>query len=353
MPAHHTMSRIVLGLVLAFAAAWPAVAQQRAAFDAAYRMYEAGDCAGALAALRSERPSPRVDSLRGLCLYATGELVEAKLAFTRYQRMLPTAHQGSAAHQSILAVIADLDEALRAADREHEKDLQRKRMQRAEALATQAAQRLEQQRQRAATEGGRQLMAQYTAGDREALNAALRRGLDGKSLGQLETVVQGAARQQTREAAGSLQELFGRYRQRTLPAHPFPSEATAGMAGHVVEHVALQGNTLDYRVTLAEAQGRRAHESGTLQGFDLARLVRYTTHDAGGQATEHVFEFDAPLIWRRGGVRYADGAPFAGDITSTQGERVLRMVLPSDDTEFAKASFSALIDAAKAARLGR
>ena len=28
-------------------------------------------------------------------------------------------------------------------------------------------------------------------------------------------------------------------------------------------------------------------------------------------------EFDAPLIWRRGGARYADGAPFAGEIASS------------------------------------
>jgi hypothetical protein len=353
MPAHFAMSRSLFVLVLACAAVWPVAAQQRASFDAAYRLYETGDCSGALTALRSERPSPRVDSLRGLCLYATGDLVEARLAFTRYQRMLPAAHQSSAAHQSILAVIAELDEALRAADRDHEKDLQRKRMQRAEGLAAQASQRLEQQRQRAAAEGSRGLMAQYTSGNKEELNAALRSGLDGKSLDQLETRVKSAAQQQTRAAAGSLKELFSRYQGRSLPTHPFPALATAGMATYGIDHVALEGKTIDYRVTMADGQGRRINESGTLQGFDLSRIVRYTTSRLGGQATEHVFEFDAPLIWRRGGVRYADGAPFAGDVTSSQGERVLRMVLPSDDSDFARDSFSALIDAAKAARLGR
>lgn len=346
------MSRSFFVLVLVCAAAWPAVAQQRAAFDAAYRMYEAGDCAGALAALRSERPSPRVDSLRGLCLYAAGDLVEAKLAFVRYQRMLPAAHQGSAAHQSILAVMAELDEALRAADRDHEKDLQRKRMARAESLAAQAQQRLEQQRQRAATEGSRSLMAQYTSGSKEELNAALRSGLDGKSLDQLETLVKGAARQQTRAAAGSLKELFSRYQGRILPTHPFPASATAGMASYGAQHVALEGNTIDYRMTMADAQGRRLNESGTIQGFDLARIVRYTMQNQG-KVTAHLFEFDAPLIWRRGGLRYADGAPFPGDVTSSQGDPVLRVVLPSEDADFAHESFTALINAAKAARLGR
>ena len=352
MPAHFAMSRSLFVLVLACAAVWPVAAQQRAAFDAAYRLYETGDCSGALTALRSERPSPRVDSLRGLCLYATGDLVEARLAFTRYQRMLPAAHQSSAAHQSILAVIAELDEALRAADRDHEKDLQRKRMQRAEGLAAQASQRLEQQRQRAAAEGSRGLMAQYTSGNKEELNAALRSGLDGKSLDQLETRVKSAAQQQTRAAAGSLKELFSRYQGRSLPTHPFPSSATTGMASYRAEHVALEGNTIDYRMTMADGQGRRLNESGTIQGFDLARIVRYTTQGQGS-LTAHVFEFDAPLIWRRGGVRYADGAPFPGDVTSSQGEPVLRIVLPSEDADFAHESFTALINAAKAARLGR
>lgn len=353
MQAHVTMIRAIAVLVLACAAAASlASAQQRTAFDAAYRLYEAGDCAGALAALRSERPSPRVDSLRGLCLYATGELVEARLAFTRYQRMVPPAHQGSAAHQSILAVIGELDEALRAADRDHEKDLQRKRMQQAERLAAQANQRLEQQRQRAATEGSRQLMAQYSAGNRDELNASLRSGLDGKSLDQLESLVKGAAKQQTRAAAGSLKELFSRYQGRALPAHPLPAAATAGMASYGAEHVALEGNTIEYRVTMTDPQGRRANEGGTIQGFDLARIVRYTTRPQGS-TTLHVFEFEAPLIWRRGNVRYADGAPFPGDITSSQGDAVLRMVLPSEDADFAHASFTALIHAAKAARLGR
>jgi hypothetical protein len=347
-----TMIRPFFVLLLACAATWPAAAQQRAAFDAAYRMYEAGDCAGALSALRSERPSPRVDSLRGLCLYATGDLVEAKLAFTRYQRMVPAAHQGSAAHRSILAVITDLDEALRAADRDHGKDLQRKRMQRAESLAAQANQRIEQQRQRAAADGGRSLMAQYTSGNKEELNAALRGGLDGKSLDQLETVVKGAAKRQTLAAAGSLKELFSRYQGRTLPVHPFPASATAGMASYVVEQVALDGNTIDYRVTMTDGQGRRVNESGTIQGFDLARIVRYTT-SGQGKVTAHVFEFDAPLIWRRGGVRYADGAPFPGDVTSSQGDPVLRVVLPSENADHANESFTALINAAKAARLGR
>ncbi len=328
-----------------------AAQDRRAQMESAQKLYEAGDCAGALAALSSlgSRPSPRVESLRGLCLYATGDLVGARVALRKYEQMVPAAAQASPAHQAVAGVIAELDRALRDADLRHAAELERKRLAAAEARAQATQQRLDAQRQRVQQDSGQQLAAIARAPDFET---SMRAALGRHALEQAQAQVQAAATTQAASAARSLVDVFSRYQGRALPFHPFGTPATARLASFTIERVALDGFTLDYRLAAADGSGRRLSESGTISGLDLSRVVRYTVQTDGDVAA-HLLEFDRANVWRRGGARWADNAPFDGDLTSMRGESQLRLLLPAADTAAVQSAFSALIDAAKTGRAVR
>lgn len=325
-----------------------AAQDRRAQMESAQKLYEAGDCAGALAALASlgARPSPRAESLRGLCLVATGDLVSARIALRKYEQMVPAAAQSSPAHQAIAAVIADLDRALQDADRRHAAELDRKRMAAAEARAQAAQQRLDAQRKQAQQASGQQLATIARAPD---FDASMRAALGRQALEQAQAQAQVAASAQAASAARSLVDVFSRYQGRALPFHPFGTPATARLASFTIESVALSGYTLDYRLAAADGSGRRLSESGTISGLDLSRVTRYTVQTEGDLAA-HLLEFDRANVWRRGGARWADNAPFDGDLTSVRGESQLKLLLPAADTAAVQSALNALIDAAKTGR---
>lgn len=339
-------------VLLATALPLAAAAQdRRAQMESAQKLYEAGDCAGALAALpgAGARPSPRVESLRGLCLYATGDLVGARVALRKYEQMVPAAAQSSPAHQAIAGVIAELDRALQEADRRHASELQNKRMAAAEARARATQQRLDAQRQRAQQDSGQQLAAIARAPD---FDASMRAAVGRQGLEQAQAQVQAAASTQAASAARSLVDVFSRYQGRPLAFHPFGTQATAKLASFTIESVALNGYTLDYRLAAADSSGRRLSESGTISGLDLSRVTRYTVQTEG-EVAAHLLEFESANVWRRGGARWADNARFDGDLTSVRGESQLRLLLPAADAAAVQAAFNALIDAAKTGRAVR
>lgn len=333
-----------------------AQADRKTAFTEAYRHYEEGRCAAALRALEplgTARASPRVESLRGLCLYAEGQMVEARIAFTRYMRLVPASQQGTTAHQSIVEVIAQVDAAIQAADKTFAADRQNQRMQEAQALANRTKGRIEEQQQRVvATSGQSMLAAHARSPDKAAFDAALRSGLEGKELQATQSVIAGAAAKTTTKARGSLGEVLGSLTGERRAFHVFPNDATSGMASYRLDEVKLSGNTVDYSSTGVDRTGRELKESGTIQGLDLARVVRYTT-SSHGDMTVHLFEFDKPMIWRRGGARWADGRSFPNDLASVRGERELRIQAPAAQEDSLKQIFGTLIDAAKASDMVR
>jgi hypothetical protein len=293
--------------------------------------------------------SPRLESIRAIALDQLGRTAAAYrslLVYTELTRRLSLSDDP--AHQALIAMRDRLKTDLAREFEARKSGLDAERQKAADLVVREAAVRQDTvaktlQREHQATSQRLLTQAYARAPDKAAFEARMQaEGVDPKKL---RSQIHDAAAATAANSKASLAEVLSRFAGRSLPFHPFPHPATDGMTAYVLQKVSLDGFTVDYSATGVDARGRELKESGTVQGLDLSKVRRYSS-TTEGERTVHLFEFDQPVIWRRGAARYADGSPFAGELTSWQGERQFRLQTPAGNDEIT-ALMRTLIDAAK------
>lgn len=330
----------------------------RDVYDSAYKQLESGDCASALrtvdAADRAIGPNPRIESLRSICYREQNDLVNAKLALDRYLRLVPSTITASDHHKAMLALAESVDVELQAADRRFIEQLNKERLQAADASTAAVQQRLELAQQSAAAERTSRLYAVYNASaDKKAFDDALKNVLDGKQFKGIRLNISSHAQSVAKETAESISSVLGAMIGRQMPFHVFPDEPTSDAVPFKLLEIRIIGKTIDFKAEGHANRGITLQERGTFQGFDLTRLESYTTEAGVEGAIIHRFQFSEPLIWRRGAARYSDGKYFNNNISSSQGSLVLRIQVPEDISDRIQTQFTELIAAAKGTKILR
>lgn len=294
--------------------------------------------------------SPRLESIRAIALDQLGRTAAAYrslLVYTELTRKLPLSDDP--AHQALMAMRDRVKADLAREFEGRRNGVDAERQQAADGAVREASVRQDTiarnlQREHQATSQRLLTQAYARATDKAAFEARMQaEGVDPKTL---RSQIHDAAAATAAHSKASLGELLSRVAGQSLPFHPFPHPATDGMNAYVLQKVSLNGFTVEYSATGVDARGRELKESGTVQGLDLSKVRRYSSTTEGDR-TVHLFEFDQPVIWRRGAARYADGSPFAGELTSWQGERQFRLQTPAGNDEVT-ALMRTLIDAARA-----
>lgn len=336
-------------------AATAAVAQPaaRSGFDAAQRALAEGRCEDAVALAAPLRSSPRVESLRGVCLYASGDLVNARVAFARYLKGAPDAVTSTPAHQALVELVRQLDEELAATDQTFAATRDNRRLADAKAAADRTAARLDERARQVETSGARRMVALHAgAADKAAYEAELKQALPAVDYADARVAIRQGATSQSQATTASLGEALQRLQGQRNGFHVFPSVVTDGQRSYTLDRVRIDGQTIDYQASGDSPDGRAWRETMVIQGVDLARVKDHRTEVANG-ATVHVLEFDAPLIWRRGSARHADGKDLPGDASSSSGETTLRIQTPTASGPAVSRLLQELIDLAKARQLSR
>lgn len=294
--------------------------------------------------------SPRIESARAIALDQLRRPLLAYRSLLVYTALTrQAALSDDPAHQALTALRDRLQAELARELAARKGGLDAERQQAAEAAiapdaARQAARAQERQRAHQGTSQRLLLQAYVQTPDKAAFEARMK--AEGVDASQLKAQVAAAATATAASSKATLGELLSGFAGRPLPFHVLPHAVTDGMASYTLQTVSVSGFTIDYTATARDARGRELKESGTVQGLDLAKLRRYDSRTEGDR-TVHLFEFDQPLIWRRGNARYADGSPFDGELTSFKGERQLRLLSPAADGERIAAQIRTLVDAAK------